>query len=333
MRKLNPVFLVGLVCLLSVLGAGIYFVHSYQVRRNASGLLDRARRAEAENNLAAAEESLSRYLQIQRSDGPTWAWYARVVDQRAPKSRGLQQIYLVHEQALRYNPGDSQLERRCVESGIGAGTVQRRPAAHRKPVPASSRGFRGPAGRLRSLEDLLGQCYRGESNFGQAEEQFRKAISHDPARVASYDRLARLLRTDLRQTEAADRLIEQMVEANSNSARAYLSRWQYQSDFLPPGDAQCPAALELDPDDPDVLLAAAGVSEQKGELNAARSYLHKAIELVPTNTSVHLTLARLEIRDGHLDARGGGAARAAAANPSADVDFVSGRYAHQPGQD
>src|SRR4051794_5190715 len=115
MRKLNLVFLTGLVIALSMFGGASYFVHSYQLQKNASVFLDRASRAEAEKDLDKSAQSLDRYLKIKREDGPAWAWYARLVDQRTPQQRGRAQVYLIYEEALRFNPGDPQLERKCAD--------------------------------------------------------------------------------------------------------------------------------------------------------------------------------------------------------------------------
>ena len=82
MRRLNLVFLAVLLAVVAVFGGGMHLVHGVQIQRNASALLDRARRAEAGKDLEKAEQSLSQYLNIRREDGPAWEWYARVVDQR-----------------------------------------------------------------------------------------------------------------------------------------------------------------------------------------------------------------------------------------------------------
>ena len=54
----------------------------------------------------------------QREDGAAWEWYARVVDQHDSDRRQRDRVLLVHEQALRYNPGDSKLERRCADLAL-----------------------------------------------------------------------------------------------------------------------------------------------------------------------------------------------------------------------
>ena len=301
MRRINLVFLAGLVIALAVFGGASYLVRSYQLRRNASVLLDRARSAEADKDLGKAAESLSQYLSIKSQDGLTWAWYARVVDQQTPQGRGRADVYLVHEEALRFQPGDPQLERKCADLAL---ELERYSDARRHLQLLHSRAPKDSHGEPADaeLEDLLGQCDRGESKLAEAEGWFRKAIAHEPRQVDTYDRLARMLRTELRQPEKADPLIERMVKANPKSARAYLNRWRYRSEFLPKADPRdVQQALQLDPDDTDVLLEAAVVSEQKGDLAAARDYLRKGLKLAPRSTSFPLALARLELRDGHPD--------------------------------
>src|SRR5579872_2311603 len=121
MRRLNWVFLVVLLAVVSVLGGGVHLVHGIQVQRNAPALLERARRAEADKDLGKAEQSLSQYLSLRPEDGPTWAWYARIVDQRDPEHRRPERVFLVHEQALRHKPGDATLERQCADLALRMG--------------------------------------------------------------------------------------------------------------------------------------------------------------------------------------------------------------------
>src|SRR3954452_23915910 len=80
MRKLNLVFLIGLLTVSFVLGGATYFVHGFQIKRNAAALLERARKSESEGTLPKAVEALDQYLNLKRDDGETWQWYARLVD-------------------------------------------------------------------------------------------------------------------------------------------------------------------------------------------------------------------------------------------------------------
>ena len=106
-RRLNLVFLAILLAAVTVLGGAMHLVHGFQVQRNASALLERARRAEAGHDLEKAEQSLSEYLNIRRDDGTAWEWYARVVDEENADRRQKDRVFLVYEQALSYNAGSS----------------------------------------------------------------------------------------------------------------------------------------------------------------------------------------------------------------------------------
>jgi tetratricopeptide (TPR) repeat protein len=123
------------------------------------------------------------------------------------------------------------------------------------------------------LEDLLGQCERGLANYTEAEKWFVQAIRHDPHRVDCYDRLARLRRADLRRLESAVGTIADMVANNPKTGRAYIYRWRYSLEFLPPADASnIQIALTFAPDDSEVLLTAAIASERRADAASARGY-------------------------------------------------------------
>jgi cellulose synthase operon protein C len=319
MRRLNLIFLAVLVIAATVLGGGIHLMHGFQMRRNASALLDRARRAESADDLAKAEESLERYLNVLPDDGSAWVWYASVVDRRIADRRKLERNFLVHEEALRHEPGDAKLLRRCADLALELGRYH---DAHRHFSGLLLTG-QATGAALAELEDLVGQCESGMGHYAEAEQQFVRALELDAGRVSCYDRLARLRRTYLRQVEAADATIEEMVAKNPKAGRAYIDRWRYFQDFTPPADVKdMQKGLELAPDDPEVLLTAGVASEAKADAAAARAYFEKGFKLDPKNLALALGLARLETRERHIDGAEKVLRRALEANPSVVLEFM-----------
>ena len=158
---------------------GTYLLHRVQMRRNASSLLDRARSAEAGGNLLGAEESLGQYLSLRGEDTAAWTWYARISDERTKEARGRERVFLVNEEALRKNPNDRKLERRCAELAI---ELDRHNDARRHLIHLNDAIHADPqaATEAAELEDLLGQCDQPESKFDEAERHYRKAIALDP---------------------------------------------------------------------------------------------------------------------------------------------------------
>ncbi len=245
-RRLNLRFLTVLLAVVAVSGVFMHLAHGIQVQRNASALLDRARRAEVSDDHANAEQLLSEYLNIRREDGAAWEWYARVVDQQKSDRHQLDRVFLVHEQALRYNPGNTTLERRCAELALEMGRysdAQRLLKNLDEAVPRDSRGHPADTDRaaLAELEDLLGQCDVGQTRFDEAERFFNQAIEHDPGRVSCYDRLARLRRSELRRDQAADGADQGNGGEKSQGRSLYLYRWRYKREFSPPADDRRPS--------------------------------------------------------------------------------------------
>ena len=311
-RRLNLRLLAVLLVVAGTLGGGMHLLHELRIRRNASALLLRASRAEASNDLEKAEQSLRQYLKIKRDDGSAWKWYARVVDERASDRRQRDHVLPVHEQALRHNPGDLSLERRCADLALERARSNQDPAffddARRRvkslieKLPATSQGH-PVAAELAELEDLLGQCDRELADFEAAEKWFLSALQHDPTRVSCYDRLAAAApRPHAPPDNSADGAIEEMVAKNPKVGLAYIYRWRYAHEFLAAADASdIRKALELAPDDPEVLVNAAVESQQKADSAAARQYLEKGWKLSPGNINLALGLARFEAREGHLE--------------------------------
>jgi len=313
MRKINIIFLLGCLTVLTVGGAGYYLLDRFQYLRHASALLDRARGAEVARDLKKAAKSLSQYLSIQREDGPTWAWYARIIDETTPADQPRDQVFLTYEQALRFNgedgpgvkPEDRErrrtLQRRSAEVAMELGRhgdARKHLSALLEEVEADSQKQAEAA----DLEDLLGQCFRAEAKFDEAEKQFRGSIKHDPTRVATSDRLAHLLRSDLRNRESADEAIEETVAANPIAALAYVNRYRYNREFGQAADKNDIArALELDPDEADVLITAAELAQEGDDLATARKHLEHGLQKHPTNPVFYRISAGLDLAENRPD--------------------------------
>jgi tetratricopeptide (TPR) repeat protein len=302
MRKLNPIFLGGLVAVCLVLGGATYFVHVVQIQSNARVLLDRAHKDEDEGKLARAAESLKQYLNLKNSDGVTWRWYARVLDKLDADGsrRAREQVFMVHEEALRHNPGDSELERRCADLALEcgrAGDAERHLQVLLDKLPEQVKT--GP--KAAELEELLAMCDLQNSKFQDADTKLEHTILHDRSRINCYVLRARLARSELRQNPTvADDLIKRMVRNNPDSGLAYLHCYRYNREFSPTADAaDLKKALVLAPEDPDVLISAALDAEQRKDFVAARAHVEKGLKLDPKNTAFARKLASLENRERH----------------------------------
>src|SRR5262245_23542419 len=110
MRKLNWLFLLGLIAGMMALGFGAYFLHGFQARRNASALLARARSLEGEGKLVEAAGVLKQYLNFEDRDSESWRWFANLMDESSVGDRRQRrQALLVHQEALRHRPDDEEL--------------------------------------------------------------------------------------------------------------------------------------------------------------------------------------------------------------------------------
>ena len=331
MRKLNLVFLVSVVMALFVLSGAAYVVRGRQVQRNASALLDRARKDEEQGQGAKAAEALGQYLSLRPRDRETWRWYARVLDETTKDRRRREQVYLVCEEALRYNPDDPALERRCVDLALELRPERTADARRHLKVLLTQAAEKLEKGtevsnaalELAELKELEGKCLLLESDFEAAANAYSDVISYDPTRLICYVQRARLYRNELhKDPKDADDEIEWMVANNPESGLAHLYRFRYLSEFRPPAaDSDLKKALELAPENPEVLLTAALAAEQKKDPAAARAYLEKGLKLHPRNADFPLALAQLETRDGHLDRAESVLRQADQANPSLDMAF------------
>jgi cellulose synthase operon protein C len=301
MRKVNFVFLVGSLTVLGVSGAPFYLLHHVQLRRNASALFDRARAAEAAGNLSRAEESLTQFLGIHPGNGPAWALYARVLDEETSNIRGRERVFLTYGQALRFNSEDRKLMRRTAEMAI---ELERHDDALRylKQLLTMIEDDPKATPETAELEHLLGQCQQAKSNFDEAERLYRQSIEHDPTRTVTFDRLARLLRQDMRKPDIADREIEAMMAANAGSASAHVIRYRYRREFGPAADKNDIArALQLDSDDAEVLIAAATLAQESNDLAGARKYAKRGLERHSANPMFYRLSAAIELSENHPD--------------------------------
>lgn len=298
MRRFNLIFFLVLLTIAVVTGLGVYLIHGRQVQSQASGLLDYAQNAESAGNLDLAVEHLQRFLQFEREDPEAWALYARIVDRRDTEQTNSRQVFQVLEQALRFVPNDEELRRRCVDLALEMGNFEEARRHLNLLYQAVNPEDPDQQSTAAELEAQLGRCEVGLTRFREAESWFRKALEHDPSTVAASLELARILRDRLERAADADAVISQMIEENPESARARLLRWQYQEQYKLDSDPEDIAfALQAEPDDDEVLLAAALLAERNEDRNTARSHLQHAIETNPDQPALYLAAASLETQD------------------------------------
>ncbi len=118
---------------------------------------------------------------------------------------------------------------------------------------------------------------------------------HDPQ---VYSTLAAIVRSKQNKPELADRIVDQMVEANPKSAEAYIQRGQLRSAWGNTDEARADGkkAYQLKPEDTDVLLFMADMAAHDEKYDQANEYLQKAKKLHPDDVRLYRASAAVEIK-------------------------------------
>ena len=292
---------------------GVYFLHKYQVRRNAYVFKDEAERALKQSEAAAKEKNADLEQKAYKIAANNYFWYVRLVPddvdtqeklgllladhaQQTQDRRTFSQAYGLLEGVLRQEPNRTTARRRLVELAIMAKRYQDAKAQLKEFLLRDSP-------KDADLLELLGRCNMGELEYDVAAENLKRAIKASPAQINAYSLLAIILRTRLSRSKEADQWMDKLVKANPKSARAHLLHGSYLRSIHSNDEAlkEAQRARELAPDDREVLLLAAQCYLAAGKFGDARECAARGIKLFPDDVSMYTTMGDIELRAGNRD--------------------------------
>ena len=304
-RRLNLKLLLGLAGGALVVLVLIFFVHRWQVERNAGALLTLADQAQQSGNLGKAAEHLRAFVNFRPDDVTGYVKWANVTTDLAekPTSTHNERVLAnsVLEAAMRKAPEQSDLRRRLIDFKMKIGRL--RDAREHLEVLIQERPD-DP-----ELQLLLARCLVADHEDDQAQRLLFGLVGYDrksgtfdirQARAAKqvevYALLAALLRVRQELPELAEQVADQMVAANSNDFRAYLERGRFRMSLGKRDLAKqdLARAFEMAPQDPDAIVDWAAVKIEEKDFDAACQLLDRGIELAPTEERMYRQRASME---------------------------------------
>ncbi len=327
MRTLNVRLAVILLVIIVVGGAGVYFIHYFQQRRNADFFLDQAEiakqdveKAKKEKNaeeeakaLERQEKNLGWYLSFRPNDldvteclGMLLAEHMVDSATHTVNNSAYRQAFNLLDKVIREEPDRNDARRKLIDLLI------------------LSRSFTDVMEHIQyllkespdnpELLQLLGQCQAATREYEKAQKSFEKAIDYSPKQIDTYPQLADLLRRILDKPKEAYDCMQNLVKNNPDSAKAYLYLGNYwesmdkeeakrasgKDDINPREEAMNAAAkaLELAPDDQDMLLLAARCSIALDKIDQARKYTEHNLEVHKDSPVIYSTLADIIAHSG-----------------------------------
>lgn len=293
MRTVNKKFALILLVVVAFLIVGGYFLHGYQLRRNAKVFLERAQKAKAEEQFDVAVKNYQWYVDLVPDDLTALSEYAALlVDLRAYGA-----AYYRLETILRLDPGRLDSRRKLVQVLTAMGRF--RDAQEHLEQYLLKENPDDP-----ELLTELGLCQRGLGQFERATTTFRRAIELKPDYVPAYAQLAGTYRYDLKQPEQGDQWITKMVLAAADSAEVYTlaASYFYGAQNYPAALKWAEEATKKDTSNVDMLLVAADSSRRLEQLDSAEKYAQQAIKLAPERPDVYSVYAAIQSAKGQLPA-------------------------------
>lgn len=293
MKKVNLRFVLILFAVVVGGVVGVFFLHRFQVTRNAGSLVKLARAKLSEGKNGEALNLFGRYVAYRPDDKAAYAEFAGLVLDRAEAPgatrNDVARAYGVLETAVRRNPDDDALRQRLATFQMRIGRFgdarehlqllrSKPPAPQPAPAgaeaPAEEADDRDPAATKpldrTQLDLLLARSWAGTGDFEEAATLASELIGFDlqtkefdPNRQPAADStdafilLAAILQEKFEDPGTADKVLAELVKSNAGDAKAWLAlaRWHRQRGNLAAAKQDVAEASRLDPDNVETLLA------------------------------------------------------------------------------
>ena len=291
--RVNYSMLIGLLIGTVVCSGAVYGLWRFQINRKSGWLISEADKALKAGEIRDAKDYYEQYLSIRPKDHGVRVKYANAyadVSQLEDVSgEELGNSLKVLEATVRDSdivelPEAKNLRGRLVDL-YGRETIRRWQDAldhldmmlQADPNNAELQAKRAVfLVRSGSFDEAIKYSYQliGYDPKTDAFDGKKATAPHDPQ---VYSNLASMLRGKEGKPELAERVLDQMIEANPDSAAAYMDRGRLRMAWgeADGGKADGEKAFQLQPDDSDALLFMADLASRDKDYDTARQYIEK----------------------------------------------------------
>ena len=299
-------FLLGLLTVSLLTGGAVYGLHRYQLYRNATAFLTKARAERESGKIADAITYYQQFLGLNPNDAEARAELADIY-----RSIGnFEGEYLQLEQALRLDGTSISLKKAMVKSAMTLGrNADARGWLEKDLLPVEPDNA--------ELHWLMGLCANQLNDFDLARSSFEKAVSLDPKDPKFAGAYATFLSDRVNQREAGEGVMGHLVAQAPDSSLALLTRAQWlfsqsmklantrdntlRQTYLATAWEDLSKAHQLAPEDVTVLLVWGEVANAARRTEEFRPIAMQAMKENPGVPELYTSLAQIEIRAGKPD--------------------------------
>ena len=305
-QVLNVRLVVITVIALAIVVSSGFIWHSYRVSQLSKVLLERADKLLQAEDWSGGATYLHRYLKMRPDDDEVRIRLATVYDNVAEGPNGRQRAIELYSRAVSVAPERNDLRARLAELLLLQGRLS--PALQQVDVllnnaPENALGLKVKALASYAQSKSLGRAARIE-----LLPCFEAALVLQPGDIQLAKTYAMLSRqvagasNQKRNGELADEAMDRMVEANSDSADALVSRYLYRKEHdLPNAEEDIKRALKLAPDHTEALLLAAGLALSNGTNDEARQLYELASKKPGAGPIAYLGMADSYVAMGNVE--------------------------------
>ena len=318
MKRVNLRFFLILVVTLVTLSVGIFFLHRFQINRNAEGLARLAQERLAEDRVEVAIELFQRYLHYRPNDGEILGQLGNLLlkkaEDRTAKRDTVNRAAQALEKAVLKSPEDIALRRKLAEFLLKKGRFvdahdhlkllrQKAAAASRDPAeeplpegfsPETAVGidlskdvdramlelmYAKAAARLGSFEESA-KIASSLIGFDMITRQFDPNWQTLPECGEAYELLAALFEERIKDSAAAAVVMDRWTKVLPKDAKGWLSqsRWNRARGKLRLAGEQIGKAAEMMPNNPDVLFTSFEIALSQKDYDKAASIIQTGLD-------------------------------------------------------